>query len=150
TGGTPTANLLTGLGIDEVFSRTDANGARSLLTDAPGSTLALTNDTGTVQTSYTYDPFGNPSASGASDANSQQFTSRENDGTGLQYNRARYYSPSLQLFISEDPLDFGGDANLYAYVGNDPINATDPSGLWSIGLCVSTAFGLGVYGGEES
>ena len=47
----------------------------------------------------------------------------------MQYNRARYYSPTLQRFISEDPIGFaGGDVNLYGYVRNDPANLTDPSG----------------------
>ena len=67
--------------------------------------------------------------SGASDVGAAQFTGRENDGTGLYYYRARYYSPSLQRFISEDPIGMGGgDLNLYAYVGNSPTNATDPNG----------------------
>ncbi|MCI0417646.1 MAG: RHS repeat-associated core domain-containing protein, partial [Acidobacteria bacterium] len=39
-----------------------------------------------------------------SSGNSAQFTGRENDGTGLYYYRARYYHPTLQRFISEDPL----------------------------------------------
>ena len=52
------ANLLTGLGVDEIFSRTDASGARHLLSDALGSTLALTDGTGAVQTSYSYEPYG--------------------------------------------------------------------------------------------
>jgi RHS repeat-associated protein len=44
--------------------------------------------------------------------------------------RARYYHPALQRFISEDPSGFnGGDANLYAYVRNDPIDLIDPFGL---------------------
>jgi RHS repeat-associated protein len=48
------------------------------------------------------------------------------------YYRARYYHPALQRFISEDPIGFrGGDVNLYAYVGNTPLIATDPSGLWA-------------------
>ena len=55
--GSPTANALTG-GTDEVFSRTDAAGARSYLADALGSTVALADATGAVATSYTYDPFG--------------------------------------------------------------------------------------------
>jgi RHS repeat-associated protein len=120
-------------------ARTDSSGTSSFLTDALGSTLALADSTGTVQTSYTYDPFGNPSSTGAASSNTQQYTGRETDGTGLQYNRARYYSPTLQRFISEDPLGFGGgDANLYAYVGNDPINATDPSGQFIevVGQCL--------------
>ncbi len=48
--GTPTANLLTGLGIDEYFTRTDAAGARHFLTDALGRSVALTDGSGTVQT----------------------------------------------------------------------------------------------------
>jgi hypothetical protein len=46
------------------------------------------------------------------------------------YYRARYYDPGVGRFISEDPIGFdGGDPNLYRYVGNSPINFTDPSGL---------------------
>jgi RHS repeat-associated protein len=56
-----------------------------------------------VQTSYTYEPFGKTSVTGASSSNPSQYTARENDQTGLYYHRARYYSPSLQRFISEDP-----------------------------------------------
>ncbi len=129
SGGTPSANLLTGLGLDRTFSRTDASGTSTFLSDALGSTVALADSSGTVQTSYTYDPFGKPSSTGATSSNTQQYTGLQNDGTGLQYNRARYYSPTLQRFISEDPLGFGGGSvNLYAYAGNDPINASDPSG----------------------
>ena len=100
------------------------------------------------QTSYTYDPFGNPSSTGTSSSNTQQYTGRETDGTGLQYNRARYYSPTLQRFISEDPSGFGGgDPNLYAYVGNDPINATDPSGVCPLCAVVAGACLIGAAGG---
>jgi RHS repeat-associated protein len=57
-------------------------------------------------------------------------TGRENDGTGLYYYRARYYSPTLQRFLGEDPIGFaGGDVNLYAYVGNNPLRWRDPMGF---------------------
>jgi RHS repeat-associated protein len=57
-------------------------------------------------------------------------TGREHDGPTGHYYRARYYHPTLQRFISEDPLGLmGGDANLYAYVFNSPIIFTDPFGL---------------------
>ena len=50
---------------------------------------------------------------------------------GFNYMRARYYDPSVGRFVSEDPLGFGGgDVNLMSYVGNQPINRVDPSGLW--------------------
>jgi RHS repeat-associated protein len=49
---------------------------------------------------------------------------------GLYYMRARYYDPNVGRFVSEDPLGFGGgDANLFAYVRNNPVKWTDPFGL---------------------
>jgi RHS repeat-associated protein len=127
--GTATANLLTGPGIDEYFTRTSASGTRTLLPDALGSIVALTDDAGAIQSEYTYEPFGLTTETGA-DGNPFQFTGRENDTTGLYYYRARYYHPGLQRFISEDPLEFsGGDFNLYGYVDNSPVNFIDPFGL---------------------
>ena len=131
-GTTPTANLLTSLGIDETLLRTDSAGARSFLSDGLGSTLALTDSAGLVQSEYTYEPFGKTSASGITSTNAFKYTGREDDGTGLYYYRARYYHPTLQRFISEDPIGFaGGDVNLYGYVFNDPINLVDPEGLFA-------------------
>jgi RHS repeat-associated protein len=50
--------------------------------------------------------------------------------TGLQNNLNRWYDSSVGRWLSEDPIGFAaGDANLYRYVGNSPINTTDPSGL---------------------
>jgi RHS repeat-associated protein len=130
SGGTPTANLLTGLGVDETFTRADAGGTSTLLNDALGSTLAQADATGTVQTQYTFEPFGATTLSGATSTNAAQFTGRENDRIGTYFYRARYYSPSLQLFISEDPLEFGGgDVNLANYTGDSPTIWRDPSGL---------------------
>ena len=103
SGSTPTANLLTGLDIDETWTRTDGSGTNTLLTDALRSTLALAGASGTIQTQYTFEPFGATTVSGAAITNSQQYTGRENDATGLYYYRARYYSPTLDRFVSEDP-----------------------------------------------
>jgi len=130
---TATANLLAGVGIDQTFSRSVVGGATSsLLTDALGSTVALGDANGAVQTSYTYEPFGAATSSGATNTNTYQFTGRESDGaTGLYFYRARYFSPTFGRFISEDPLGFPGgpDLNLYAYVSNAPTVFTDALGL---------------------
>jgi len=130
-GGVPLANVLGGLRLDETFMRTDGGGTM-VLADVLGSTVGLADTTGALSTQYTYAPFGATTSAGAASANAAQFTGRENDGTGLYYYRARYYAPDLGRFISEDPLGFGGgDANLYAYVGNRPTSANDPLGLYN-------------------
>jgi len=129
SGTTATANLLTG-GVDEYFQRMDASGTRSLLTDALGSTLALTDSSGTIQTSYGYEPYGNTTVTGVGTSNSFSYTGRELDATGLYFYRARYYSPQFGRFISEDPLGIsGGGPNFYAYTGGDPVDFDDPFGL---------------------
>ncbi|MCP1445037.1 RHS repeat-associated protein [Pseudomonas sp. GGS8] len=128
---TPTvqANLLTG-GVDEIFSRTEASGSTySYLVDALSSTQALTDSTGALTTQYTYDPYGQTSSSGSTSANGQQYTGRENDGTGLYYYRARYYSPGFGRFISEDPISLAGGINTFVYVSGNPTNFIDPFGL---------------------
>ncbi len=59
-----------------------------------------------------------------------RYTGREYDAeSGLYYYRARYYDPALGRFLSEDPIGLEGGINPYAYVGNDPVNNRDPSGL---------------------
>jgi RHS repeat-associated protein len=127
SGSTPTANLLTG-GVDETFTRTGAS-MENFLTDVLGSPVATTDTTGAIVTQYTYEPFGNTSSTGAISSNPFQYTGRENDGTGLYYYRARYYSPRTQRFISQDPIGFAGGINLYAYVGDSPVDLIDPFGL---------------------
>ena len=97
--------------------------------DPLGSTIALTDSTGALNTQYTYQPFGATIASGPANANPYQFTGRENDGTGLYFYRARYYSPTYQRFVGQDPIEFaGGSPNLYGYALNNPVSFRDPSG----------------------
>ena len=86
--GSPSANLLTGLKLDEFFQRTNSAGARDFLTDTLGSTVALADSSGAIQTSYTgacpersrREPFGNTTTSGPSSTNTFQFTGRESVG----------------------------------------------------------------------
>ena len=128
SGTTPIANLLVG-GIDEYFTRTDSVGTVNFLTDALGSSLALTGSTGAIQSQYGYDPFGNTTASGAISANAFLYTGRENDGSNLYFLRARYYNPAIGRFISEDPKKLAAGINFYSYVWNDPVGHLDPFGL---------------------
>lgn len=137
--GSIVANMLMGLRADESYLRNEASGSQTFLTDGAHSTLALIDGGGNLTSHYTYDPFGNTTATGPS-ANTVQYAGRENDGTGLYYYRTRYYSPRLQRFVSEDPIRFAsGQTNLYTYVGNSPINYSDPSGQSAGAL----ALGLG-------
>jgi RHS repeat-associated protein len=127
--GSPMANLLTGLGIDEYFTRTEGSGTSNYLRDALGSSVALADSGGTILTEYTYQAFGGTETQGAANGNSFQFTGREADAKGLHYYRARYYDPRLQRFITEDPLAFRDGPNQHVYVLNDPIDNVDPLGL---------------------
>jgi len=132
-----TADLLNG-GIDEVFTRTESATTYSLLSDGLGSALSLVDASGVSQSEYSYEAFGATINTGSASANTVQYTGRENDGTGLYYYRARYYSPAFQRFISEDPIGFwGGDINLYAYVRNSPLNFRDPFGRDTLELGVT-------------
>lgn len=115
---------------DDPFIRQSTVGNEHYHRDAQGSTLGLTDNTGAVRTRYSYDAFGNTTMTGVPSTNPFQYTGRENDGNGLYYLRARYYSPQFQRFLSEDPIRFyGGDINLYAYALNSPATFNDPSGL---------------------
>jgi len=113
------------LGLDSPIAR----GADEVyLTDGLGTVIGTSNAAGAVTTQYSYAPFGEWTASGATSNNPITFTAREADETGLLYYRARYYAPGLQRFLSQD-LVLRLGANRYAYVLNNPINAIDPFGL---------------------
>ncbi len=110
---------------------------------------------------FDYSPFGAPDeaifgitpsyeAWEMADTLNVYYAGREYDwDTGLSYNRARWYAPDAQRFISADPIGFAaGDTNLYRYAGNSPGNATDPSGHIAttlVGTGVGGAIGAASY-----
>ena len=77
-----------------------------------------------------FDAWGNTTQSAGAAIPQYGYTGREPDATGLIYYRARYYDPTVGRFISRDPAGMPNGVNRFAYVGNDPINNTDPSGLF--------------------
>ena len=126
------ANLITG-GTDQTFLRSTGTGSTAtlhwVLPETNNNVIALTDSTGTVQKSYAYDPYGNTAPGAGTDANSQQYTGRENDGNGLYFYRNRYYMSGCMRFISEDPIGWAsGQTNNYAYLGGNPVQFRDPSG----------------------
>ncbi|MEO7326226.1 MAG: RHS repeat-associated core domain-containing protein [Dokdonella sp.] len=139
-----TKTILSGLGLDERYARDDSNGRSYFLTDHLGSTVALTDSAGSVTSRYRYEAYGETTQEtiqGAASTNPYQYTGRENDGNGLYYYRARYYSQNFKRFTQEDPIGFAaGDADLYAYVGGDPLRYNDPTG--ECPLCLPLAGAL--------
>ena len=103
--------------------------------NAHGDVVNLTDSTGAVVKSYTYDAFGVEKNIDNSDTNAFRYCGEYYDTeTGTIYLRARYYDPEIGRFISrdsfagknEDPLSL----NLYTYCENNPILYLDESGNW--------------------
>jgi RHS repeat-associated protein len=111
--------------------------------DQQGTVVAMTDATGTLVGSQpnTYDEYGVPNNAAA---NTSASTSDLNGGrfqytgqlwlpeVGLYSYKARMYSPTLGRFMQTDPNGYQSDINWYAYVKNDPINGTDPSGMATV------------------
>ena len=127
---------------NEIVSRTDSSNVVVYYhTDGLGSITKLTSSTGAVLEQYSYDAFGKTTIQNASGAtitasayaNRFMYTGAEYvSPTGLYNNRNRFYSPSLGRFLQPDPIGHGGDGyNIYRYCGNNPVNGTDPSGLYN-------------------
>jgi RHS repeat-associated protein len=111
------------------MKRADANSYYNY--DGLGSTRQLTNPSGAVTDSYTYDSFGNLIASSGAAANAYGFTGQQQFGEadGSVFLRARYYDPRVGRFISKDLIGYKGGLNLYRYVENNPVNLIDSLGL---------------------
>jgi RHS repeat-associated protein len=137
-----------GPGADEILVRWSAsNGYLHYHSDAMGNVQFLLDANNNGVEKYTYDAFGQPKITDWNgnvrlDANGNptsafgnrfMFTGREYlSQLGIYDYRNRAYHPGLGRFLQIDPIGFGGgDANLYRYVGNNPVNRSDPSGLMS-------------------
>jgi RHS repeat-associated protein len=149
------SQMLAGAGIDQIYAQVTSSGTTSYLRDGLNSTVALTNSSAATVANYSYSPYGDSFGSGATTP--LQYSGRENDGaTGLYYYRARFYSPQLGRFLSEDPIGLRGGTNYYAYVNGNPISYRDSSGkdpfLAVVGVGLGAAFGFinGVIAGDST
>lgn len=100
--------------------------------DQRGSTVALTDSAGDLAASYVYSPFGrilNRSGQAANPFTWLGALGVMDDGDNIYFMRNRHYDALSGRFLQQDPVGFDGGTNLYAYVGNNPINVVDPLGL---------------------
>jgi RHS repeat-associated protein len=128
-------------GAGEIIERINVAGTYFYYQDGLGSTSHLADTTGALQESYKYNTFGQtivyaPDGSvrkGGSNYDVRHLFTGQlwMPQSGLYDYRNRLFSPSLTRFLQPDPIGFAGDpSNLYRYCGNDPVNYTDPLGLW--------------------
>src|SRR5258708_6495847 len=99
----------------------------TLVPDIQGSVIASLDSSSGTLSKTSYLPYGkSATASGPFGYTAQRIDPETN---GLYYYRARHYSPAWGRFMQPDPIGYSGGSNLYAYVGNNPLNFTDPNGL---------------------
>jgi RHS repeat-associated protein len=122
-------------------------------TDALGSPIATTNDTGAAVSYNRQTAYGEP-ADGSWE-NGPGFTGHVVDaGSRLVYMQQRYYDPSIGSFLSVDPdpvnLDTAWNFSRYAYADNNPYRFTDPDGRAACQDCSDYFVGTTLFLGKQA
>lgn len=126
--------------------------------DQTGSIVATADVTGAKTATYTYGPFGEPNTTAGTRF---RYTGQQLIGSlGLYYYKGRFYSAGLGRFFQTDSAGYKDDRNLYAYVANNPVNRSDPTGSTGVttgtGIQFTSASGIqfacagGAYIGNTS
>ncbi len=119
--------------------------------DQIGSIRAITDSSAAVKGTVSWDPWGNTTGTTGTVSNLGWTGQYRDTETGFTYLRARYYDPDTATFLSRDPLD-AVTREPYAYVAGNPLNNTDPTGLYfGEGLVknVTSAVGDGLSAGQK-
>lgn len=122
----------------DLIGQDEGSQTRILLADGLGSVRMemVEND---VESVTTYGPYGNLLAQAGNDepvaGTNYGYTGEQHDAsTDLLYLRARYYNPALRSFMGRDPWSGNGgrpqSMNGWSYVENNPVNLTDPTGMF--------------------
>ncbi|MGJ3700011.1 RHS repeat-associated core domain-containing protein [Variovorax sp. AFSI2.2] len=102
--------------------------------DHMGTPQALTNEAGQLVWMARYDPWGNLQQEYNPHGIEQpiRLPGQHHDAeTGLHYNRHRYYDPVIGSYINQDPIGLKGGINGFAYARQDPLQVSDPLGLYA-------------------
>ena len=140
-GQVPDARYVQGPGVDEPliwYAGSTLNDRRHLAADHQGSVIAVSDINGTLMAANRYDEYGlgqDSAPFGRFGYTGQAWLPE----VKAYYYKARVYRPEDGRFYQVDPIGYGDQTNLYAYVGSDAVNAIDPSGTCSTGPKGETA-----------
>jgi RHS repeat-associated protein len=148
--------------IDQVTVNGTNSGTSSIRYIHPdnlGSTNIVSDESGNNVADYETYPYGETRLNQTTypTKENRRFIGQFSDANNLQYLNARYLNSQQGQFLSEDPVFLGDPSqqnlqdpqslNTYTYANDNPINKSDPQGLWAIRYGVSgTIPGWGLTG----